>query len=165
DFDGDGEPDLAVAAPFLNAAGGTGSGRVYVYRRGASTPFATLDGPYAQAQFGTALAFAGDTTPSADARRELAIGWRDALVFTDGFAAVYEWNGSAATKRYEVSGVGHGLGLGDDRMDGGADVDGDGLDDFLVGDQANDEVEVFSGASGALLLTLDGAGQGGDFGS
>lgn len=58
-----------------------------------------------------------------------------------------------------------GFALMADRIDGGADVNGDGFHDFLVGDMFHAEVEVFSGADGALLHTLDGAGELGGFGA
>ena len=165
DFDGDGTPDLLVGAPPTNTAAGTEAGRVYVFARGASTPWTTIEGPYASAQFGTGLAYAGNTTPAADGRSEIVVGYRDATSFFDGFCDVYEWNGSAAALRYTVGGTGMGYMLMGNRMDGGRDVDGDGLDDFLVGDMFRSQVGVHSGADGALLRTLDGAGEQGGFGA
>ncbi len=165
DFDGDGTPDLLVAAPFLDTLAGNVSGRVLVFARGALTPWTALDGPYAGAQFGLGLAFAGDTRAPADGRDEIVVGYRDAASFFDGFAALHEWNGTSPALRYTVSGVGMGYDLMGDRVDGGADLDGDGFDDFLVGDMRHSEVELFSGATGARIDTLDGAGELGGFGA
>jgi len=165
DFDGDGRPDLLIAAPGQSTPAGTSTGRVYVYQRGASSAYATLDGPYAQAQFGLGLAFVGDTSSPRDGRDELVVGWRDASVFTDGFAAVYAWSGASAAQRYAVSGVGMGLNLSGDGIDGGGDANGDGVPDFLVGDRFHAVVALFSGADGARLATLADAIGGGDFGA
>jgi hypothetical protein len=165
DFDGDGLDDLLVAAPFVATAAGTEVGRVYVFSRGSTSAFTSLDGPYAGAQFGLGLAFVGDTTLPADGRDELVAGYRDAASFFDGFARVFAWNGTSAQQRFTVSGVGMGFDLLGDRIEGGGDVNGDGAPDFLVGDLFHSEVELFSGTNGALLRTLDGNGEGGDFGA
>ncbi len=162
DFDGDGTEDLAVGAIGVDTTAGAGSGRVFVYRRGTTVPFTSIDGPAANAEFGLGLAFLGDVSVPSDGRDELVVGHRLASFF-DGEARVYSHDGALVSELYSVSGVGMGFNLIGDRIDGGKDVDLDGLPDFLVGDMAADEVQVFSGIDGSLLHTLDGSGEGGDF--
>ena len=101
DVDGDGTPDLLVAAPFRSVSG-TESGRVYAFARGSTTPFTSLDGPFANAQYGIGLAYLGDT--DADGRDELVAGYRDAVSFFDGFAylALGAWWAVAAWQKAEA---------------------------------------------------------------
>jgi hypothetical protein len=164
DFDGDGVEDLLVAAPFLDLPGRAVAGRVFVYRRGALTQFTVIDGPYANAEFGTGLAFVGDIDQPADGRDELVVGARNSTSFFDGYAAVYTWSGASADFVHYVSGVGMGYSLLGNRISGGADLSGDGVPDFAVGDLFASEVKVFSGG-GALLHILDGDGDDAGFGA
>lgn len=156
DLDADGVTDLVVAAPQLDTAAGVDSGRLYVFRRGATSPFATLDGPAGAVELGLGLAWLGnvDGMPG----DELVAGRRSPTSFFDGSADVLRWTGTGLGALYEVTGVGMGFALLGDRIDGGRDVDGDGRPDFLVGDLFANEVEVFSGVDGALLhrLVADG---------
>lgn len=161
DYDGDGVEDLAVGAPYVDGGLGTNAGRVYVYARGAAAPFVTLEGPAADAEFGLGLAFAGDLSQPADGRDELVVGYRLAS-FVDGEAVVL--SSTSATPLHTLTGVGMGPDLLGDRIDAGSDADADGFGDILVGNLTLDEARVFSGASGALLYTLDGDGTGGNFG-
>lgn len=158
DLDGDGVEDLAVGALGVDTALGQEVGRVYVYARGATAPFATIDGPAAGSEFGLGLAYLGDVSVPADGGAELVVGERDPASFFDGTARVFGFVAGLAVERYAVAGVGMGFDIIGDRIDGGLDLDGDGLGDFLVGDLALDEVKVFSGVDGSPLHTLTGNG-------
>ena len=158
DFDGDGLEDLAVGALGVDTGLGQAVGRVYLYARGATAPFATIDGPAAGSEFGLGLAYLGDVSVPPDGRDELVVGERDPASFFDGTARVFGFVAGAPLERYAVPGVGMGFDIIGDRIDGGLDLDGDGLGDFLVGDLALDEVKVFSGVDGSPLYTLTGDG-------
>lgn len=159
DLDADGETDLLVAAPQLDTPSGAGTGKLYVFRRGETSPFATLDGPADGQGFGLGLTWLGDVDGVPG--DELVVGRRSAASFFDGSASVLGWNGAGLGLRYGVTGVGMGYDLLGDRIDGGRDVNGDGRPDFLVGDLFAEEVEVFSGVDGALLHRLTGDGDDG----
>lgn len=165
DFNGDGTEDLIVAAPFLDTGTGAGVGRVYAFTLGSTTAYATIDGPFAMAEFGTGLSYVGDTSSPRDGRDEIVVGQRLSASFFDGEVHVYTWNGTNAAEVYSAGGVGLGYSLLGDRIDGGKDLNADGLPDFIVGDMYHNELEVFSGRNGALLHTLDGNGEQGDFGA
>lgn len=156
DFDGDGSEDLAVGALGVDTAAGSEVGRVYVFRRGTGAQITSIDGPGANAEFGLGLAFLGDISSPPDGRDELVVGNRLASSFFDGEARVISFAGGTASQLYSVSGVGMGFDIIGDRIDAGLDADGDGSPDFLVGDLSADEVDVFSGRTGAPLYTLDG---------
>ncbi|MHC5003850.1 MAG: hypothetical protein ACYTJ0_12080, partial [Planctomycetota bacterium] len=164
DFDGDGLQDVIVGAIGHDAPGGlTEAGRVYVYTIGGQL-ITTIDGPAIDAELGLGLAFLGDVSVPPDGRDEIVVGRRLAEFF-EGEAIVYSWNGSTATELYSVDGVGMGYNLIGDRIDGGRDVNGDGVPDFLVGDMASDEAKVFSGTDGTLLHALTGGVDGESYGT
>jgi hypothetical protein len=66
DFNGDGQPDLAVGA-----RGADGSGRVYVYNGADCSLIATVSPPAGDTSFGRAVEFAGDV--NGDGNDELAV--------------------------------------------------------------------------------------------
>ena len=163
DFDGDGTDDVVVAAIGFDGSAAN-AGRVYVYEQGSANLVTVLDGPpIVDGDFGVGLAYLGDV--DLDGRDEIVVGHRLAGDFFDGEARVYRWNGSAAEELYAVTGVGMGFQLIGDRIDGGRDLDGDALPDFLVGDMASSLVRVFSGIDGSPLYDVDGNGEAGSFGT
>ncbi|MHC4989580.1 MAG: hypothetical protein ACYTGC_01250, partial [Planctomycetota bacterium] len=162
DFDGDGTDDVAVSDFLFDASGMDSAGRVYVFNTDG-TIITTIDGPSVDAEFGIGLAYVGDTNE--DGRDEIVIGRRLTGNFFAGEASVYGWNGNAPVHRYTVDGVGMGFNLIGDRIDGGLDVNGDFIGDFVVGDMNANNARVFSGADGSSLYTVNGEGQGGSFGS
>jgi hypothetical protein len=162
DFDGDGNDDLAVSAPFADTATGTRSGRIDVYAKGSGALLATLDGPGPAAEFGLGLAFIGDLTQPSDGRDELVVGYRLAS-FVDGEAVVL--SSTSPAPLYTVTGIGMGPDIIGDRIDASGDVTGDGIRDIFVGDLSFDTATLVSGATGLALYTLDGGGVGGNFGT
>ncbi len=158
DVSGDGVPDFAVGAPFDDTAG-LDAGRVRVVS-GADgvTVLHSFLGEDAADNFGTAVAALGDVT--GDGLPELIVGAANAGPSSGGRAYVFDLAAGALLYppllpdasagefgQFFVADVGH--------------VDGDGASDLYVGDfadgsSARGKAYVFSGASGARLLTLTG---------
>jgi hypothetical protein len=159
DFDGDGTDDVAIGA-FGRDTGGPESGSVFVYPVGSDVPITTIDGVGEGVEFGIGLAFLGDRDGDGD--DELVIGQREEEDFWGGQAHVYGWDTTDAALHYTVFGVGMGFNLIGDRIDGGRDLDGDGVPDFLVGDMFLGEIDVFSGVDGSPLYTFSDPGEEGD---
>ncbi|MEM9382166.1 MAG: VCBS repeat-containing protein, partial [Planctomycetota bacterium] len=165
DFDGDGVDDVAIGSAGYDPPGLVNAGRVYVYSGATGAQITAIDGPGiagGDASFGTGLTFLNDV--DGDGRDDLVAGYRDPS-FVRGSVRAYGWNGAQAVELYSVADVGMPSQLFGTYVEGGADVSGDGVGDFVVGDLREDVADVFSGADGALLYTLDGEGQLGGFGS
>ena len=166
DVDGDGVPDIAAGA-ILADFGGVSAGRVRVHSGATGALLWAFDGGLGD-RLGVAVAPAGDVDGD---------GFDDVLAGAD----LADPNGSSSGSAYVVSGQHgvvvlsmHGDSAGDllgASVDGGADVDLDGVPDLLVG-APNDVVSgvssgsarVFSGASGLVLQVMSAAG-GDEFGT
>ena len=161
DTDGDGRPDLLVAAPYQDE-GGSRAGAVYLW---SGTPMGDVS-------LGEAVKFVGEAALDRAGSAMAGLGDVDG----DGLAdvAVGAWSdNTAATKAgavYLVYGAQHGtvdLSLADAKLRGEArdqragiavagpgDMDGDGLADVLVGaDQAPAAYVVTGAPTGTLSLT------------
>jgi FG-GAP repeat protein/VCBS repeat protein len=157
DVDGDGVPDLAVGAPFEDTAGAD-AGRVRVLSGADGSTLRTFDGESAMDNFGTAVGALADV--NGDGVAELIVGAANAGPSAGGRAYVYDVaagvllhapllpDASAAEfGQFFVADVGT--------------VDADGVADLYVGDfadgsTARGKAYVFSGATGARILTLTG---------
>ena len=159
DYNGDGIDDVLVGS-FGVDAGGDNAGRVYVYSSGSGALITTIDGSGDDSEFGIGLSFLGDIND--DGRDEIIVGQR-LPDFWSGLAHVYSWNGLGSTLEYTIEGVGMGYNLIGDRIEGGRDLNGDDIPDFIVGDMQAGEAPVFSGSDGTLLYTLAPPGEVGDF--
>lgn len=167
DVDQDGSSDLVVGAPFDDDQG-TKSGSVRVHSGGDGSVLYTFSGDQAGDQFGSAVAGAGDV--DGDGRGDWIVGARgaDAGGSNSGMARVF--SGANGALLWQFVGAGPDLSLG--RAVGGAgDVDGDGLDDLIVGETRDDgnggttgSARVFSGADGSTLHELDWHTTGDSFG-
>jgi FG-GAP repeat protein len=161
DVDGDGVSDLAVAAPFREVADDA-EGEIYLFsgKTGSlirhffdRTPTIEL------AQFGYAMAPLGDVNGDGIPDLLISAPYKPVNgIFQVG--EVYEISGahgalirtidaptSAATAHFGFSVAAVG------------DLNHDGVTDFAVGAPGQNKVYVFSGATGALLLTLTGSSQ------
>lgn len=158
DVNEDGIPDLAVGAPFEDSLGND-AGRVFVVSGAdGSTVLHSFLGERASDNFGTSVAALGDVT--GDGRAELIVGAANAGASAGGRAYVFDLasdsllyppllpNASAVEfGQFFAADVGR--------------IDADPWPDVYVGDFADGggrgRAYVFSGATGARLLTLTGA--------
>ena len=78
--------------------------------------------------------------------------------FGPGAGRLLAWSGATGQLLYSVDGLPgmDGFGLGLDSL---ADLDGDGVDELLVGTEFPGQVDVLSGADGALLYSVTGSGR------
>lgn len=167
DVDGDGYDDLLVGAYGYNAS----TGRVYVYPGSASgtetNPATTLTGEFTTYQFGRAVSAAGDQ--NADGYADIAVG-EPGYGTDDGRVIVYPGSsaGTLTTALQVIDGGADNDAFGS-ALAGGADLDGDGADDLVVGapgfldtswsDHALGAAFVYVGGSDELVAgpTLSGA--------
>lgn len=164
DVDGDGVHDVVISAPTHAdaATGGANAGRIYVYsgRTGAMLWFADgKPGDY----LGMGVESAGDVNGD---------GIPDVVASAQGSSEVYVYSGRDGrvirTLRPDRPGGRFGA-----EVAGIGDVDGDGHADIVVGAPAGageradsvGRVYVFSGGTGAVLLSLAGERAGDAFGS
>jgi TonB family protein len=128
DINGDGVPDLAVGARFLDQDGGR-RGRVSFHSARDGTAVGSLSGFHQGQEFGTSIAFTTDA--DGDGRPDLLVG---APGHARGAAseAVYEVSSATGTSILTVQGAQAGDRFGN-VVQGVSDLDGDGHSDLLVG--------------------------------
>ncbi len=161
DVNGDGVPDLVVGAP--NSLGQRGKARV-VSGADGSVIFAYANtGPVGKAGdwFGSSVAGCGDL--DGDGRAEFAIGQLNVISLDVG-GRVRVYRGSDGSVLFELVATAQAQDLGLSVASAG-DVDGDGVNDVLVGAPRSDEVLpdagaafLLSGATGLPLHTWGGTG-------
>jgi hypothetical protein len=161
DLDGDGRPDLAIAAPARDAVnpGSANAGTVFVARfQPGRLPveLASFDGPNPNAATGTAMAL-GDFDGDGDL--ELAVGEPGNDVgggIRGGSVAVWDgFSANAPSRRFTQ----FSTGIGGDGETGDkfgfalavGDFDGDGLDDLAIG-VPNEDVGTVGDAGGVHVL-------------
>ena len=128
DVDGDKVLDV-IAMDFANAALGPATGRAYVRSGATGLPLLTLTGENAGDGFGVGAADVGDVNK--DGRDDLLIGsWQYSRVAQSG-GRIYLYSGKDGTILQTITGRIPGETLGFDAA-GAGDVDGDGVNDFLV---------------------------------
>ena len=156
DIDNDGIPDIIVGMPLDNGGSSTGAARVFSGVDGSVIN--TLTGSTLGREFGRSVA--GFTDVNGDGVGDYAIGEiRGASVngTTTGIVRVY--SGSTGNVLYELPGEANGDFFGTS-LAVTADINGDGIEDLIVGAQFADggaanggKVYVYSGANGALLTS------------
>jgi hypothetical protein len=155
DVDGDGHPDLLVSAD-SNDEGGTDAGAAYLVlgpvsgTRDLSLADAKLVGEDAYDHAGYSVDGAGDV--DGDGHDDLLIG---SAVANAAYLVLGPVTGTRVLSLADAKLVGEALGdQAGISVSGAGDVDGDGLDDMLVGANSNDEGGYLAGA--AYLLSGGG---------
>src|SRR6266851_6965954 len=170
DLDGDGVPDLLLAAPNASPGGRAEAGLVQVRSGATGEILRQLNGAEASAYFGQAVANVGDL--DGDGVDDFAVaapsaspsGMQDA-------GSVFVYSGASGQLLYRWDGP-ESFGAFGSAVAGGGDVDGDGVPDVIVGAPGSSpggvpvagSAFVFSGATGALLFRWDGAERDGTLG-
>lgn len=167
DLNGDGIGDVLIGAPGNDAAGAQ-AGRAYVYSGAAgSQRLCALNGVDANDSFGGSLDVVGDVnhdgTPDFVVAAETAAAGGGAGT---GFAYVYSGAAcllppSQPSPLQVLEPIGVAAAFGQFFVDGEGDVDGDGTPDIYVSDFNVNKAYVFSGATGSVISTYFGDGDGG----
>jgi len=162
DLDGDGVPDLLLAAPNASPGGQGQAGLVQIYSGATGEMLLELHGTDAGAFFGQAVADVGDL--DGDGVDDFAVGAPSASpAGMQAAGSVYVYSGASFELLYQWNGRGSFDAFGT-AIAGGGDVDGDGVPDVIVGAPGSSPGEVlsvgsalvFSGATGELLFRWDG---------
>ncbi len=161
DVDGDGVNDLVTSAP-THGADGSNAGRIYVYSGASGRLLWSADGAPGD-QLGLGVEAAGDTNGD---------GIPDIIASGPaggGVARIYSGRDGRVLQKLHPPRQDEIFG---NHVSGAGDVDGDGYADVIIGSPGKDgeakspgHAYVYSGRTGALLLTLSGARAGDQFGS
>ena len=150
DIDGDGFPDLIVGAPGPS----TSAGSVYVYSGATGVLLWQFDAPTGGDRYGEAVSRAGDV--DGDGYDDAIVGASDASPEGRSRAgSAYVYSGATGALIWRLDGAAAGDRLGQAVSNAG-DVDGDGLDDLIVGANGAGFAYVYSGATGDLIWQLIG---------
>jgi hypothetical protein len=170
DVDNDGVPDLVVGA-WGNSAGGSTSGRAYIYSAATGSPIYTITGSASGDNLGTSVAGAGDVNN--DGHDDVVIGspTNDNVASNAGLIQVI--SGFDGSVLHAISGSNTNDRLGNS-VAGVGDVNDDGFADFAAGAHLFDDggsasdnrgqIKVYSGEDGGLLYSLTGEDAGDNFG-
>jgi FG-GAP repeat protein len=163
DIDGDGYAEVFAGAP-LNDVTGSDAGLARLYNGDTGFQMWEWDGQAGQDQLGFALSGAGDV--NGDGTPDLMVASPRADFSGQGAGRVRVYSGRGWSQLYTLDGRASKDLYGTSVSDLG-DVDFDGFDDFAIGalqwedglfpGPGNGYVEVYSGRSGSLLYSFDGA--------
>src|SRR5262245_4677629 len=169
DLDLDGTPDVIVGAPFADPSGsGFGAGRVFVYSGKTAALLRTYDGTWTTYGFGFSLASPGDL--DGDLVPDFAIGVPTNGSGSPGPGYVFTYSGATGSPLLTLSGENTLDGFGSS-LAALPDLDGDGVQDLIVGAPGNDHngidagrAYLYSGKSGTNLGVLSGPRPAGQLG-
>ncbi len=161
DVDGDGVNDVVTSAP-THGAGDSHAGRIYVYSTASGRLLWSADGARGD-ELGTGVEAAGDTNH--DGIPDVVASGPAAR----GIARIYSGRDGRVLHEFHAPSAAEAFGT---HVAGAGDIDGDGCADVIVGSPGKDgeskvagHAYVYSGRTGALLLTLAGERTGDQFGS
>jgi hypothetical protein len=163
DVNGDGRPDIAVAAASENVGGNYAQGRAYVFSGAGGSLLLTLNIPNPQAEdyFGFSLAV-GDV--DGDGNADIAVGAPYEYVGDSANQGrTYVFSGASGSLLFTLdspnpqSGVQFGvsLAMGDVIGDGKADIAVGAHFEKVNGNISQGRAYIFSGVDGSVLLTLN----------
>jgi FG-GAP repeat len=161
DVNADGFADVIVGAPGANAAGND-SGQARVFAGPGGALLYTFNGGAAFDHFGCSVGGAGDL--NGDGRADLVVGafGADSNGLDSGTVKVYSGQTGAQLFAFNGTTTGDWFGFS---VHGAGDVNNDGVPDVVAGAPASDlggeysgSVRALSGANGAVLFTIAGAG-------
>ncbi|NQU49724.1 MAG: FG-GAP repeat protein [Planctomycetes bacterium] len=162
DVDGDGTPDLLVAAPQMDTSSWTDNGVVFVYSGSTGLEIWRLEGVGNGVLFGSSVANAGDV--NADGFADMIVGAPKASGngFTEG-GTVTVYSGADGMVLYTYGGNSAHSKVGQSVASAG-DVNADGYADFIYGGYLEDPngsldagtALVYSGKDGQLIYQFNG---------
>jgi len=169
DFNRDGRSDFLVGAPLADG-GGTDAGAAVRYTSGFTTLPAltptltyTIPGVEDNAFLGSSVANLGDIDGDS---------YDDFLVAEpksgNDQGTVYVYSGATGAIKYTKTGSGENNSQYGYSAGGGGDVDGDGKNDFIVGEPFNaagGKIWVYSGSTGGVLFSLESSEPGSQLGA
>ncbi|HTF90032.1 MAG TPA: integrin alpha [Planctomycetota bacterium] len=168
DLDGDGIADFVIGAPLAQGVGGgLGAGQVYVRSGRDGSSIFVRGGDGAQDHMGWAVGSVGDV--NGDGVPDFAGGAIDDDNFGISSGSVRVWSGANASGLFTVYGFKKDHLFGSSIV-GMGDQDNDGNGDFAVGAPSvagspdAGFVRIFSGATHAVLTTINGLNSGDNFG-
>ncbi|MBL8843831.1 MAG: FG-GAP repeat protein, partial [Planctomycetes bacterium] len=161
DLDCDGFVDFVVAAPYVDS-NGTDAGAITAYSGLNARTLWVANGSGSFQYLGYSMVAIGDF--NGDGVNDLAAGapWRDSTGKTD-HGAVEVRSGRDGALLTTFTGT-TAFGLFGIAVDECADVNADGVMDFIIGEQALNRAHLVSGADGSILRTIN-APNGGTFGA
>ena len=163
DVNGDGRPDIAVAAASENVGGNIGQGRAYVFSGPSGSLLLTLNIPNPQAEdyFGLSLAV-GDV--DGDGNADIAVGAPYEYVgVSANEGRAYVFSGASGSLLFTLdspnpqagSQFGVSLAMGDVIGDGKGDITVGARYEKVNGNTSQGRAYIFSGVDGSVLLTLN----------
>ncbi|MHC5004514.1 MAG: integrin alpha [Planctomycetota bacterium] len=167
DVDDDGDPDYLVAAPF-SSANGDRSGKVYVYAGDSNQRLHAFTGRSAGDRLGASADGVGDV--NGDNYGDVIVGASHDDAAGKNGGAAFVFSGADGSVLLEIIGEGPGELFGS-AVCGVRDLDGDGVPELFIdatrsnaGGGNAGRACIFSGVDGALLVVIDGEGNGNQFG-